>query len=100
MFASTGTSTAEVTFSSSLTSRRASGKIASAPASTYALARSIVAYRLGGFDHLLAFQVPATFRVHLVLDVAAGQAGVLEHLDGAGRVHRFAEAGVGVHDRG
>src|SRR5699024_3820866 len=45
MFASTGTSTAEVTFSSSLTSRRASGKIASAPASTYALARSIVASR-------------------------------------------------------
>ncbi len=54
------------------------------------------------FDHLprrhhgLAVQVTAALRVYLVLEVAAGQAGVLEHGHGARGVHRLAEAGVGV----
>ncbi|MDQ0691345.1 hypothetical protein QF047_002305 [Arthrobacter sp. W4I7] len=45
-----------------------------------------------------AVEVAAAFGVELVLDVQPGQAGVFDFLDGAGHVHRFAEAGVGVHD--
>jgi hypothetical protein len=44
--------------------------------------------------------VPAALGVDLVLDVRAGEARVLEGLDRAGDVHRLAEAGVGVDDRG
>src|SRR5699024_8022291 len=58
------------------------------------------AYGILGLHHLFAFQVAAALGVALVLDVAAGQAGVLEHLDRAGHVHRFAESGVGIDDRG
>jgi hypothetical protein len=50
-------------------------------------------------DDLLAVEVPAALRVDLVLDVGAGEPGVLELLDAAGHVHRLAEAGVGVDDR-
>ena len=45
-------------------------------------------------------EVAAALRVDLVLDVRAGQARVFELLDRAGDVHRLAEAGVGVDDRG
>ena len=51
-------------------------------------------------DDLLAVEVPAALRVHLVLEVQAGEAGVLEHLHGAGDVHRLAESGVGVDQGG
>nr|WP_233500091.1 hypothetical protein [Gordonia sp. YC-JH1] len=50
-------------------------------------------------DHLLAVEVSAAFGVHLVLEVAAGQPGVLERRDGPGRTHRLAEPGVGVDER-
>ena len=50
-------------------------------------------------DDRLAVEVAAALRVDLVLDVRAGEAGVLERLDRAGDVHRLAEAGVGVDDR-
>src|SRR5690606_36631079 len=51
-------------------------------------------------DQLLAVEVAAALGVDLVLDVEAGHPGVLEHLDGAGDVHRLAEAGVGIDDGG
>jgi hypothetical protein len=51
-------------------------------------------------DDLLAVEVPAALGVDLVLDVGAGEARVLERLDRARHVHRLAEAGVGVDDRG
>ena len=51
-------------------------------------------------DDLLAVEVAAALGVDLVLDVQAGDAGVLEGLHGAGDVHRLAEAGVGVDERG
>ncbi len=47
---------------------------------------------------VFAVQVAASFGgVELVFDVAAGQARVLEFLDGAGHVHGLAETGVCVH---
>ncbi len=51
-------------------------------------------------DHGLAVEVAAALRIDLILDVRAGQARVFELLDRAGDVHRLAEAGVGVDDRG
>src|SRR5690606_14181466 len=51
-------------------------------------------------DHLLAVEVTAAFRVHLVLDVQPGHPGVFQHLDGTGDVHRLPETGVGVHQGG
>ena len=51
-------------------------------------------------DHRLAVEVAAALRVDLVLDVGSGEAGILECLDGPGDVHRLAEPGVGVDDRG
>ena len=69
-----------------------------------------VAPRIGGgtdaldrgvlVDDGLAVEVAAALRVDLVLDVRAGEPGILERLDRAGDVHRLAEAGVGVDDRG
>jgi hypothetical protein len=103
--------------------------MASAPASTSALARSFaagvrpcadvgachdeevrVAAGVGGgadafgggvqVHDVLAVEVAAALGVELVLDMQPGEAGVLELLDGAGHVHGFAEAGVGVDDGG
>ena len=51
-------------------------------------------------DDRLAVEVAAALRVHLVLEVHAGEARVLERLHRAGDVHRLAEAGVGVDQRG
>lgn len=50
--------------------------------------------------HRLAVEMSAPFRVYLVLQVAAGQPGVLEHRHRAGGVQRFAEPGVGVDQGG
>ena len=55
---------------------------------------------LGGRNDGLAVEVSASLGVDLVLEVAAGQPGVLEQRDGARGVHRFAESGVGVDQRG
>ena len=44
--------------------------------------------------------MPAAFRVHLVFNVEAGDPGILQLLHSAGHIHRFAEPGVGVDDRG
>ena len=52
----------------------------------------------GLIHHLLAVEVPAALRVHLVLEVHARDARVLEHLHRAGDVHRLAESGVGVDE--
>ena len=54
---------------------------------------------LGG-DHLLALEVAALLRPHLVLEEHAGRARVLEVADGAQHVDRVAVAGVGVDDHG
>src|SRR5699024_11492712 len=51
-----------------------------------------------GVDHGLAVQVSAPLRVDLVLQVAAGEPGLLQRLDRAGGVHRLTETGVGVDD--
>ena len=51
-------------------------------------------------DDFLALEVAAAFRVDLVFDVAAGDAQVLEDVDGAGGAQRLAEPGVGVDERG
>ena len=51
-------------------------------------------------DDLFAVEVAAPLRVDLVLDVRPATPGVLEGLDGAGDVHRLAEPGVGVDERG
>jgi hypothetical protein len=50
-------------------------------------------------DDLLAVEVSAALRVHLVFDVQCGDAGVLEGLHRAGDVHRLTEPGVDVHER-
>ncbi len=46
----------------------------------------------------LAVEVAAALGVHLVLDVQAGDAGILEGLHRARDVHRLAEARVGVDE--
>ena len=56
-------------------------------------------HELGGHD-LLAVEMAAALGVDLVLEVAAGDAGVLELGDGAGGGHGLAEAGVGVDKHG
>ena len=53
-----------------------------------------------GRHHGLAVEVAAPLGVDLVLEVAARQPGVLQDCDGAGGVHRLAEPGVGVDQRG
>lgn len=51
-------------------------------------------------DDVLAVEVTAPLGVELVLDVATGQACVLEFLYAAGHVHGLAEAGVCVDQAG
>jgi len=51
-------------------------------------------------DDGLAVKVTAPLRVDLVLEMTAGQPGILQQGDGARRAHRFAESGVGVDQRG
>jgi hypothetical protein len=94
----------------------ASTKPMSAPASRNACARSIagskpsiatrvdcgfdLGHHLDRRDHLLALEMPAALREHLVLDLDRVGAGALEQLDGTPHVERVAESGVGIdHQR-
>ena len=52
-----------------------------------------------GLDDLLAVEVAAAVREHLVLDLDAVSAGALEDADGVAHVHGVAEAGVRVDDQ-
>ncbi len=57
-------------------------------------------YHVRGRNDALTVEVAAPLRVDLILQVASGQSGILQHRYGARGVQRLTESGVGVDQRG
>ena len=55
-----------------------------------------LADHLGGRDHFLSVEMPATLRRHLIFELDGAGSGALQHRDRAHHINRISEAGIGI----